>query len=99
MFSTVQEVTALQLIGTAIPQVTMATLGQGVYSTVLILIFYTSFNMIPKVLEYGKLRKADECLGKVCCLEILDEENPRKWRKNVICEGFMRLRFQVSVSP
>lgn len=51
LFSTVQEATALQLIGTAIPQVAMAVLGQGVYSTVLILIFYTSFNMIPKVLD------------------------------------------------
>lgn len=51
MFVTVQEATALQLIGTAIPQVSMAVLGQGVYSTVLILIFYTAFNMIPRVLD------------------------------------------------
>lgn len=51
MFVSVQEVTALQLIGTAIPQVSMALLGQGVYSTVLILIFYTAFNMIPRVLD------------------------------------------------
>lgn len=51
MFVTVQETTAIQIIGTAIPQVAMAVLGQGVYSTVLILIFYTSFNMIPRVLD------------------------------------------------
>lgn len=51
MFVTAQEATAIQLIGTAIPQVLMAVLGQGVYSTVLILIFYTSFNMIPRVLD------------------------------------------------
>lgn len=51
MFVTVQEATAIQLIGTAIPQALMAILGQGVYSTVLILIFYTSFNMIPRVLD------------------------------------------------
>lgn len=51
MFVTVQEAAAIQLIGTAIPQVSMAVLGQGVYSTVLILIFYTAFNMIPRVLD------------------------------------------------
>lgn len=51
MFVTVQEATALQLIGTAIPQAAMAALGQGVFSAVLILIFYTAFNMIPRVLD------------------------------------------------
>lgn len=51
MFVSVQEAAAVQLIGTAIPQVSMALLGQGVYSTVLILIFYTAFNMIPRVLD------------------------------------------------
>lgn len=51
MFTTVQETAAIQLIGTALPQALMALLGQGVYSTVLILIFYTSFNMIPRVLD------------------------------------------------
>ena len=50
-FVFVQDATALQLIGTAIPQTSMALLGQGVYSTVLILIFYTAFNMIPRVLD------------------------------------------------
>ena len=51
MFVTAQEVTAIQLIGTALPQAMMALLGQGVYSTVLILVFYTAFNMIPRVLD------------------------------------------------
>ena len=51
MFVSVQDATGLQLVGTAIPQVSMAILGQGVYSAVLILIFYTAFNMIPRVLD------------------------------------------------
>lgn len=51
MFVTMQEATAIQLIGTALPQAMMALLGQGVYSTVLILVFYTAFNMIPRVLD------------------------------------------------
>lgn len=51
MFVTAQEATAIQLIGTALPQAMMALLGQGVYSTVLILVFYTAFNMIPRVLD------------------------------------------------
>lgn len=51
MFVSVQEATSIQLIGTAIPQVTMAILGQGIFSTILILIFYTAFNMIPRVLD------------------------------------------------
>lgn len=51
MFVSVQEAASVQLIGTAIPQVTMAILGQGIFSTILILIFYTAFNMIPRVLD------------------------------------------------
>lgn len=51
MFVSVQESIAFQLIGTPIPQLLMALLGQGVYSTVLILIFNNFFNMIPKVLD------------------------------------------------
>ncbi len=51
MFVTAQEATGIQMIGTVLPQGIMALLGQGVYSAVLILIFYTSFNMIPKVLD------------------------------------------------
>lgn len=39
------------LIGTVIPQFAMALLGQGIYSTILILIFYNFFNMIPTSLD------------------------------------------------
>ena len=51
MFVMAQDAASIQLIGTALPQLLMAVLGQGVYSAVLVLIFYTSFNMIPKVLD------------------------------------------------
>lgn len=51
MFVTFQDATGIQLVGTALPQGAMALLGQGVYSAVLILVFYTSFNMIPRVLD------------------------------------------------
>ena len=51
MLVTAQTATGIQLVGTVIPQAAMAILGQGVYSAVLILIFYTSFNMIPRVLD------------------------------------------------
>lgn len=51
MFVTAQEAIGYTLIGTPIPQLLMAVLGQGVYSTVLILIFKNFFDMIPKVLD------------------------------------------------
>ena len=51
MLVTAQSATGIQLVGTVIPQAAMAVLGQGVYAAVLILIFYTSFNMIPRVLD------------------------------------------------
>ena len=51
MFITFQEAAGIKMIGTALPQVAMALMGQGVYSTVLILIFYNFFNMIPRVLD------------------------------------------------
>lgn len=51
MFVSFQETIKFTLIGTPIPQVLMALLGQGVYSTVLILIFNNFFNMIPHVLD------------------------------------------------
>lgn len=51
MFVSLQEAIKFTLIGTPIPQVLMALLGQGVYSTVLILIFNNFFNMIPHVLD------------------------------------------------
>ncbi|MCQ2505869.1 MAG: carbohydrate ABC transporter permease [Lachnospiraceae bacterium] len=51
MFVVAQESLKFQLIGTVWPQLLMAFFGQGVYSTVLVLIFYTAFNMIPRVLD------------------------------------------------
>jgi len=40
-----------KLIGTIIPQLLLAIAGQGVYSAILILIFYNFFKMIPVVLD------------------------------------------------
>lgn len=51
MFVSAQEALNFTLIGTPVPQLLMALLGQGVYSTVLILIFNNFFNMIPHVLD------------------------------------------------
>ncbi len=51
MIVSVQETIKYTLIGTAFPQMAMALLGQGIYSTVLILIFNNFFNMIPHVLD------------------------------------------------
>ncbi|MBO7633120.1 MAG: carbohydrate ABC transporter permease [Lachnospiraceae bacterium] len=51
MFVTAQEKIGYTLIGTPIPQVLMALLGQGVNSTILILIFQNFFNLIPKSLD------------------------------------------------
>lgn len=51
LFITSQNITGLKLIGTPIPQITMSILGQGVYSTILILIFYNFFNLIPYSLD------------------------------------------------
>ena len=43
--------TGIKLIGSIGPQFIMALLGQGTYSTMLVLIFYNFFNMIPKSLD------------------------------------------------
>ena len=51
MFVTVQESIKYTLIGTPIPQVLMSIFGQGVNSTILILIFQNFFNLIPKSLD------------------------------------------------
>ena len=51
MVVTVQEKIGYTLIGTPIPQLLMALLGQGVNSTILILIFQNFFNLIPKSLD------------------------------------------------
>ena len=46
-----QNILGFNLIGTPIPQILMALLGQGVNSTILILIFYNFFNLIPYSLD------------------------------------------------
>lgn len=50
MFIGVQSSTGIKMIGTVIPQMVMALLGQGVNSAILILIFYNFFKLIPNVL-------------------------------------------------
>ena len=51
MFVTAQEAIGHTLIGTPYPQLMMALFGQGVNSTILILIFQNFFNLIPKSLD------------------------------------------------
>jgi multiple sugar transport system permease protein len=51
MFTTVQESTGWQMIGTPFPQVAMSLFGQGIYSAVLILICYNFTRMIPPSLD------------------------------------------------
>jgi multiple sugar transport system permease protein len=50
LFTVVQE-NVTQMFGTPIPQIVMAVFGQGIYSAILILIFYNFVRMIPKVLD------------------------------------------------
>lgn len=47
MFVSVQTGSGMQMIGTPIPQTMLSLTGQGIYSTILILIFYRFFSMIP----------------------------------------------------
>ena len=51
MFTSLQDITSIKIIGSLIPQLSLSLLGQGVYSTILVLIFYNFFNLIPKVLD------------------------------------------------
>lgn len=51
IFIQLQESINYILIGTVYPQLIMAALGQGVSSTILILIFYNFFNLIPRSLD------------------------------------------------
>lgn len=51
IFNQLYTITGIKLIGSIGPQFLMALLGQGTYSTMLILIFYNFFNMIPKSLD------------------------------------------------
>ncbi|MDF2801331.1 MAG: transporter, permease component [Anaerocolumna sp.] len=51
IFISTQNILGISLIGTPIPQILMALLGQGVNSTILVLIFYNFFNLIPYSLD------------------------------------------------
>lgn len=51
IFISSQNILGFNLIGTPIPQILMAALGQGVNSTILILIFYNFFNLVPHSLD------------------------------------------------
>lgn len=51
IFISAQTTLGIQMIGTPIPQVLMALFGQGVNGTILILIFWNFFNLIPYSLD------------------------------------------------
>ncbi len=51
LFVSVQETTGLKMIGTIWPQLLTALGGQGIYSAILILIFYNFFRLIPRSLD------------------------------------------------
>lgn len=46
-----RDITGVNLFGTIVPQFVMSLLGQGTYSTILVLVFYNFFNMIPTSLD------------------------------------------------
>lgn len=50
MFITLQDAN-INLFGTLVPQILLSITGQGIYSAILILIFYNFFRMIPSVLD------------------------------------------------
>lgn len=51
LVDTFRAMTGINLMGTVVPQFLMALLGQGTYSTILVLVFYNFFNMIPTSLD------------------------------------------------
>ena len=51
MAMSIQEITGIQMIATTIPQIAMAATGQGIFSAILILIFYNFTRMIPRALD------------------------------------------------
>jgi multiple sugar transport system permease protein len=50
-FITIQDVTGMRMIGSVWPQLLTTLGGQGVYSAILILIFYNFFRLIPRSLD------------------------------------------------
>jgi multiple sugar transport system permease protein len=51
MAVTVRETFGFQMIGTVYPQLLMAITGQGIYSAILVLIFYNFIRLIPRALD------------------------------------------------
>jgi multiple sugar transport system permease protein len=51
MAVSVREIFGFQMIGTVYPQLLMAVTGQGIYSAILILIFYNFIRLIPRALD------------------------------------------------
>jgi len=51
MAVSVRETFGIQMIGTPFPQMMMSITGQGIYSAILILIFYHFFRLIPRALD------------------------------------------------
>ncbi|MHB8127725.1 MAG: carbohydrate ABC transporter permease [Mobilitalea sp.] len=51
IFISAQNILGFNLIGTPLPQIFMSLFGQGVNSTILVLIFYNFFNLIPYSLD------------------------------------------------
>jgi multiple sugar transport system permease protein len=51
MAMSVREIFGFQMIGTIYPQMFMALTGQGVYSAILVLIFYNFIKLIPRALD------------------------------------------------
>lgn len=55
IFQTIFETFKIKLIGTLIPQIILTLLGQGVYSTILVLICYSFFKQIPYDLDEASI--------------------------------------------
>jgi len=51
MAVSMREIFGIQMIGTVFPQMMMSLTGQGIYSAILILIFYHFFRLIPRALD------------------------------------------------
>ncbi len=51
IFAGVKSVLGIQVLGTVWPQTIMAALGQGINGTILVLIFWNFFNLIPYALD------------------------------------------------
>jgi len=51
MAVSVREIFGVQMIGTVYPQLLMAITGQGIYSAILVLIFYNFIRLIPRALD------------------------------------------------